>query len=152
MESFTGNILSLSAVDNAVKKSKENFGIFGLSGCIDSAKPNIVHAIGKDFAKCLLVTYSETRGRELTSQLTFFDEEVYFYPPRDVLFYRSDVGGGAIESERATAIGRITNMFRWAFTVSRRPRARKTAYPLPLMTICPRWYRLERSWRCRLLL
>ena len=107
MESFTGNILSLSAVDNAVKKSKENFGIFGLSGCIDSAKPNIVHAIGKDFAKCLLVTYSETRGRELTSQLTFFDEEVYFYPPRDVLFYRSDVGGGAIESERATAIGRM---------------------------------------------
>ena len=107
MECFTGKLLELPALADAVRKAKDNFGIFGLSGCIDAAKPNIVYALSGGFTKCLLVTYSEVRGRELTSQLAFFDDEVCFYPPRDVLFYRSDVGGGAIESERANAIGKM---------------------------------------------
>ena len=75
-------------------------GVLELSGCIDSQKLHMIHCLsGKDYSR-LIVTFSEQRAREFCGEYRFFDKYVRYFPPKDILFYQSDIRGNELARER----------------------------------------------------
>ena len=75
-------------------------GVLELSGCIDSQKLHMIHCLsGKDYSR-LIVTFSEQRAREFCGEYRFFDKNVRYFPPKDILFYQSDIRGNELARER----------------------------------------------------
>ena len=66
-----------------------------------------------DDRSLLFVTYSEQKAAEVMENIAFFRKDALYFPGRDMLFYKSDVGGGSIASDRlkvyqSVAAGRST--------------------------------------------
>lgn len=75
-------------------------GILELAGCIDSQKLHMIHCLsGSDYSR-LIVTFSEQRAREFCEEYRFFDQNVRYFPAKDILFYQSDIRGNELEKER----------------------------------------------------
>ncbi len=73
-------------------------------GCMDSQKAHFIAGCGEEFAYKLVITFSETRARELYEDYKCFDENVVCYPAKDFIFYSADVHGNLIVQERMKAI------------------------------------------------
>ncbi|MBE5905708.1 MAG: transcription-repair coupling factor [Lachnospiraceae bacterium] len=74
-------------------------GTIQISGCMDAAKAYLIS--GLDAAKNrLVVTFHEQKAKELLEDFKVFDENVYYYPAKDVLFYQADIRGNLLTSER----------------------------------------------------
>ena len=48
----------------------------------------------------LVVTYDDTRARELYDDFTYFEKNSWLYPARDLLFYSSDIHGNLLTRQR----------------------------------------------------
>ncbi len=72
-----------------------------VTGCTDAAKPHLIDAISRTWKHGrLILVPSETRAREFLEAFRFFDSAVRYFPPKDILFYESDLRGDALLSER----------------------------------------------------
>ena len=104
MRAFAENLKGLSAISETIELLKKNNSAVSICGVADAAKPHISAVLNEGFDKCLIVTYDEQRGRLLSANMSLFGQTSVYYPPRDVLFYQSDVSGKLIESERISAV------------------------------------------------
>lgn len=84
-------------------KGKRNGALFAC-GCMDSQKAHFIAGCGEEFAFKLVITFSETRARELYEDYRCFDENVVCYPAKDFIFYSADIHGNLIVQERMKAI------------------------------------------------
>lgn len=78
-----------------------------LNGCVDTQICHMMHLLGESYPLKLIVTYSEERARKLYDDYRFYDREVLYYPPKDVLFYSADVHGAATQNQRLEVIKEI---------------------------------------------
>lgn len=72
------------------------------SGCMDSQKVHLMYESAKQEGLRLVVTYDDTRAREIYEDLRFFDPDVWLYPARDLLFYSADIHGNLLTKQRMT--------------------------------------------------
>ena len=79
-------------------------GLSTITGCIDAQKPHLMHALGKDYAKRLIITFQEQRARELYEEYRFYDPGAVFFPAKDILFYQSDIRANVLTAERIRAL------------------------------------------------
>jgi len=80
-----------------------------ISGCIDSEKAHLVNALGQT-AKCrMIITYDETKAREIFDDCRFYNKNTVYYPAKDFIFYSADVHGNVIVKERLEVIKQIIN-------------------------------------------
>lgn len=70
------------------------------SGCMDSQKVHLMYEAAKQTGLKLVVTYDDTRARELYEDLRFFDSNVRLYPARDLLFFNADIHGNLLTKQR----------------------------------------------------
>lgn len=52
----------------------------------------------------LIVTYGETRAREIYEDFRTFDKNVFIYPARDLLFYSADLQSSTLTAKRMTVL------------------------------------------------
>lgn len=75
-----------------------------LTGVLESQKSHLIAGIRKNLDNCqLIITYSELRAKEIISDIQGFlreDEEIYFYPSKDIVFYSADVKSADITKQR----------------------------------------------------
>ncbi|MBQ7446362.1 MAG: transcription-repair coupling factor, partial [Eubacterium sp.] len=90
--------------DHFQKKS----GLLFVSGVTDAAKPHLMDALGRNNGKNLIITYEEQRAREIVDAYRFFrkdrEDDVLYFPAKDILFYQSDIRGNALTKERMQTI------------------------------------------------
>ncbi len=87
-----------SALTEAARAGK---GWQPVTGCTDAAKPHLIDAISRTWKHGrLILVPSELRARELLEAFRFFDPAARYFPPKDILFYESDLRGDALLSER----------------------------------------------------
>ncbi len=100
MKLLTEPLKESKEIEDLEKKlsGKTPKGFYQLSGCIDAAKGHLISSIGRGKQK-LVLTFSDKKARELYEDLLFFEEEVFLYPARDLLFYQSSLQGN-LESEK----------------------------------------------------
>ncbi len=102
MQAFVRPLQELQEYENLIRKVKTFSGVTSVAGCTDAQKPHLIYGINHGCGK-IVVTFSEQKARELVEEYRFFDPNVVYYPPRDVLFYQSDIRGNALTKERMEA-------------------------------------------------
>lgn len=88
-----------------VKEQLNKIGkIYEVSGMLDTLKPHLIYGMGHDIKVKLIVTFDELRAKQLVKGYEFFEEQVLYYPARDLLFYQSDIHSNAMTRERLSVV------------------------------------------------
>ncbi len=103
MKSFTEPLKKLGEFQE-IRNSLRKCGVVQVSGCIDAQKPHFVQAAGEEFPCKVILTYSETRAKELYENYRFFDRNVLLYPARDLIFYSADIHSNLIVQQRMAVL------------------------------------------------
>ena len=72
------------------------------TGIVDSLKPLLSLPFAKNWA--LYLCKNEERAKEVLQDCKAFSENIYFYPPKDYLFYKADTRGHYILRERGECL------------------------------------------------
>ena len=75
-------------------------GPIQVSGCMDSQKAHLICESAKNQSWKLVVTYDDSRAKELYDDLRCFEPNVWLYPAKDLLFYSADIHGNLITKQR----------------------------------------------------
>ncbi|MDD7643585.1 MAG: CarD family transcriptional regulator, partial [bacterium] len=79
-------------------------GTIEISGCMDAQKAHLIYGLGPRDHSRLIVTFQEQKAREIYEDYRFFDEDVLFFPAKDVLFYQSDLRTNTLTRERLVVL------------------------------------------------
>ncbi len=101
---FSKSLEELVDINELKNHLKKNKGIFSLTGNISS---QVIYAITENVGANLIVAPDEIKAKEILEEYRFFDEEIVYFPPKDMLFYQSDIRGNALTRERIRAIETI---------------------------------------------
>ena len=104
MKSLTAPLKQLEALSKAREKLNKETGVQLLCGCIDSQKTHLAYAVGESFQKRLIITYSESKAKEIFEEYKIFGKNVYQYPAKDFLFFHADIQGNLLEEQRILAL------------------------------------------------
>lgn len=109
MKTFTEPLRGLADYEDIEKSiMKKGSGVM-LSGCMDSQKAHLAFCLGANFKTRLIITYSETRAKEICDNYRFFDKNVIYYPAKDFIFYSADVHGNLIIRNRLQAVEKLVH-------------------------------------------
>lgn len=89
------------------KALKKKVGPISACGCLDSQKVHLMYeaAGGENFQ--LVVTYDDTRAREIYEDFRYFTSDVWLYPARDLLFFNADIHGNLLTKQRMTVFKQL---------------------------------------------
>ena len=104
MRTFTEPLKGLKEVCDLEEALPKLAGVIQVSGCIDAAKPHMMHSIHNGSGNRIIVTFHEQKARELWEEYRFFDKKAAYYPAKDILFYQSDIRGNVLTAERINAL------------------------------------------------
>lgn len=107
MKLFEEKLKTSSMMQNLMKARRQKAFPIQLNGCVDTQICHMMHLLGEDYPLKLIVTYSEERAQKLYEDYRFYDREVLYYPPKDVLFYSADVHGAATQNQRLEVIKEV---------------------------------------------
>ena len=82
-------------------------GPVSVSGGTDSQKVHEMAELGREFPLKLVVTYNDSRAKEIYDDYRTFDREVFLYPAKDLLFSGADVQGRLLTGKRLTVLKQI---------------------------------------------
>ncbi|MDO4344791.1 MAG: transcription-repair coupling factor [Eubacteriales bacterium] len=104
MRAFTAPLENLEEFALIRAGLKKNQGVLQVSGCIEAQKSHFMYCAGREFAKRLIITYSDLRAKEIYENYRFFDGDVLIYPARDLMFYSADIHSGQIGRQRMAVL------------------------------------------------
>ena len=78
-----------------------------ISGCMDSQKVHFMQEAGEKMPWKLVVTYDDSRAREIFDDFRCFRDDVWLYPAKDLLFYTADIHGNLITRQRMQVLRQI---------------------------------------------
>lgn len=107
MRLFDEPLLELPFYQEIVTKLKAGKKALNIYGLEDSGKIHMMQALASPYEGKLILTYSESHGRELAMEYSFYDKNVCYYPAKDLIFYEADVNGNALASERMAVLSRL---------------------------------------------
>lgn len=99
---FEKPLWELKDFEDLAKDIEKKAGPMAASGCMDSQKVHLMYEAAKSSDLKLVVTYDDTRAREIYEDLSFFDSDVWLYPARDLLFFNADIHGNLLTKQRMT--------------------------------------------------
>ena len=99
-EVFANPLTELAEYIDMKQALDKGKGPIQASGVTDSQKVHVMHELSSGRAWKLVITYDDTRARELYEDFTYFEKNSWLYPARDLLFYSSDIHGNLLTRER----------------------------------------------------
>ena len=102
-------LLELQEYDNLVQALKSGKGPLQVTGTLDSQKVHLMYELGEAsaFAWKLVVTYDDTRAKEIYDDLRSFTSRVWLYPAKDLLFYSADIHGNLMARQIIAVLRRL---------------------------------------------
>ncbi|MEY8337682.1 transcription-repair coupling factor [Lachnospiraceae bacterium 62-35] len=82
-------------------------GPLQVSGCIDSQKVHLMYEGARALSWKLVVTYDNSRARELYDDFRYFEPDTWLYPAKDLLFYSADIHGNLMIKQRVQVLKNI---------------------------------------------
>ena len=104
MQAFLNPLKEWKDYEAIERKLPDLKGTIEISGCMDAQKAHLIYGIGGQSYSRLIVTFQEQKAKEFYEDYRFFDEDVLYFPAKDVLFYQSDLRGNALTRERLTVL------------------------------------------------
>ncbi len=78
-----------------------------ISGCMDSQKVHLMEEAGESCRWKLVVTYDDSRAKEIYEDFRCFRDQVWLYPSKDLLFYTADIHGNLLTKQRLQVVKRL---------------------------------------------
>ncbi len=92
-------------IKRAVKEDKYPIGVHGLS---ESGKSYLLYGVFEETEKSMLVvTHSDMEAKNIYEDLSFYSNDVYYLPTREVTFYNIDAISGDLRWERLKVFDKI---------------------------------------------
>lgn len=108
MQAFLQPLREWKDYETIERQLPELKGTIEISGCMDAQKAHLIYGIGCGVYSRLIVTFQEQKAKELYEDYRFFDEDVLYFPAKDILFYQSDLRGNALTRERLAVLQALT--------------------------------------------
>ena len=99
-EVFANPLVDLAEYTDMKQDLDQGKGPVQISGVTDSQKVHVMHELSKDNPWRLVVTYDDTRAKEIYDDFSYFEPNTWLYPARDLLFYSSDIHGNLLTRQR----------------------------------------------------
>ncbi len=107
-------LLELQEYENLREAVKKGQGPVQVTGTLDSQKVHLMYELGQDVAETeghfcwkLVVTYDDTRAKEIYEDFRNFTNKVWLYPAKDLLFYSADIHGNLMTRQRIEVLKRL---------------------------------------------
>lgn len=107
MKALTEPLSELSEFREARESVVRNRTPVFVSGCVDTQKCHLINGLGEGYKYKVIITYSESKARELYDDMKLYDMPVFLYPSKDIIFYSADVHGHTIVKERMQVMKQI---------------------------------------------
>ncbi len=75
-------------------------GTVSVSGCGDSQKLHMIAGLSPDVRCRIILTYDDIRARSIADEFRLYDENTYYFPAKDLIFYQSDINSNDLVRDR----------------------------------------------------
>ncbi len=82
----------------------KNNGVIEINGCVEAQKLHLINGLCEGFKNVLIVTYNEQKAKEILEDFSFYNDDIKYYPARDLIFYQADIHGNLLPAERLKCI------------------------------------------------
>jgi len=107
MKTFYEPLLQLENFTQAREKLKREKNLQLLTGCVESQKTHLMYSLGQEWPVKLILTYNELKAKEIFEEYQALDEDVFYYPAKDFLFFHADIQGKELLRQRITVVSRL---------------------------------------------
>ena len=97
----------INELKSALQKSTKHY--YELSGVTSSGKSHVLYALSESSNVSVLVVSDELKAKEVYEELSFFRDDVYVFPGKDMLFFQSDIRGNALTIPRVEVLSRLVS-------------------------------------------
>ncbi len=99
-QAFTHPLAEIAGYEDLNKQIAAGGGIVEVSGCLDSQKAHLAAGLSDAYPVTLIVAENELKARAFYEDYGLFDEDVLYYPRRDLIFYQADLAGNLLTKQR----------------------------------------------------
>ena len=107
MRTFTAPLYELGEFEEIAKLLKKQRAMAALTGCVDSQKLHMVYGLSDGFKYKIIVTFSDSRAKDIYEDYQLYDKNVMVYPAKDLIFYQADIHGNQLVKERVKVLRRM---------------------------------------------
>lgn len=107
MNTFTQPLFELKEFTQVRKNIEAGSTPVYLTGCIDSQKCHLMYGLSEHCKYRVIVTYSESKAKEIYDDFKLYDKNVFLYPAKDIIFFSADIHGTAIIQDRIKIVKRL---------------------------------------------
>ena len=107
MRALLAPLEELGEFDEMKKMLGKQGTALAVSGCVDSQKVHMMYGLGTDFRNRIIVTFSDTRAKEIYEDYKFYDKNAVMYPAKDLIFFQADIHGNQLVKERIRCLRRL---------------------------------------------
>lgn len=107
MKAFTAPLSEYGEFKNIQKELYDGRVPVQVTGCIESQKCHVIHALSENYPFRLIITYNELKAKEIYEDFKLYDHDVMLYPAKDIIFYNADIHGHAIIQTRLKIVKRL---------------------------------------------
>lgn len=97
---FANPLTELIEYEELSQELKRGNGPVQVSGTLDSQKVHLMQELLDDMPWKLIVTYDDSRAKEIYDDFGCFRTDVWLYPEKDLLFYSADIHGNLMTRQR----------------------------------------------------
>ncbi|MCI6887223.1 MAG: transcription-repair coupling factor [Lachnospiraceae bacterium] len=101
---FANPLTELVEYEELNQSLEKRRGPVQVSGCLDSQKVHLMQEIRNEIPWKLVVTYDDSRAKEIYDDFGCFRPDVWLYPAKDLLFYSADIHGNLITRQRVQVL------------------------------------------------
>ena len=103
-KTFVNPLTELIEYEELNQNVRNRKGPVQVSGCLDSQKVHLMQEIQEEIPWKLVITYDESRAKEIYEDFCCFRQDVWLYPAKDLLFYSADIHGNLMVRQRLQVI------------------------------------------------
>lgn len=107
MKTFTAPLTELKEFNDIKDNLKLQNVPIQVTGCIDSQKCHLISGLGEGYPWKLIITYNDSKAKEIYEDYKLYDKNVYLYPAKDIIFYSADIHGNAIVKDRLKILRKL---------------------------------------------
>lgn len=102
-------LLELQEYHNLEEALRRGQGPLQVTGVLDSQKVHLMYHLGKElgYRWKLVVTYDDSRAKEIYEDFRSFTRDVWLYPAKDLLFYSADIHGNLLTRQRIQVLRQL---------------------------------------------
>ena len=104
---FVNPLTELAEYEELNRNLNRGKGPVQISGCMDSQKVHLMQEAGETLPWKFVITYDDSRAKEIYEDFRCFTDAVWLYPAKDLLFYNADIHGNLITRQRMQVLRRM---------------------------------------------